>query len=672
MTDKKIISVLTASYGLMIALYFLGAIFSEGRIWAFNLNSFLPPIFKYFLLLAGIFIPLIVIKNLKFDNLSFEKRAENNKSYWIFSVLTIVLFGYLFYTLRAQSFFLGDGYTVLRELSSEIALIKPRALGETLSHIWLSEIFGERNEENVYLSYISISIGAGILFLIFAAFFAKIEFKDNIRRILLFLGISSGGYMLLSFGYVEYYSLFVLLTAIFTITGILISKGKINRWLIIPVWMVATFLHIFGIILIPALIYILTMNTPLGNSLKKLSLKYKILISSIVLTLFGFVFYHYYTTDYFFRFAFVPFYDDSFAYEGYTLFSFDHIIDMVNLYLFLIPGIFIFILLLFFSPKKEIIKEKHFIFLIILIISTVGAVFIFDPKLGMPRDWDLFSFSSVPISIFIYLVLLNLKINKRVIYLASIFIISLGFLVLITRAAVLSYPEFGIKQFKNYSRLDVIKNKNARIVLINNYRDDDQKDKAHQELKLWNRDFPYDYLLQTSAGSVESAEISLAKLNEILQIEPTSWNAWASLGISYIILGKYDSAMYCFDVADGINPYSSYIYAQKGNVFFKTRDFEQAEYYWLKSLETDTANYISIVGLTSLYRVLEDKELCRKYLYQLPTHPETSNELLYDFIKVYIKKNDVENARLMYKRLSEKGFDSTILNDLLSNNQYLK
>ena len=51
--------------------------------------------------------------------------------------------------------------------------------------------------------------------------------------------------MLLWFGYVEFYSLFVLSIAIFTITGCSILNGLLSRWFILPALVFSTFLHIF-------------------------------------------------------------------------------------------------------------------------------------------------------------------------------------------------------------------------------------------------------------------------------------------------------------------------------------------------------------------------------------------------------------------------------------------
>ena len=45
----------------------------------------------------------------------------------------------------------------------------------------------------------------------------------------------------------------------------------------------------------------------------------------------------------------------------------------------------------------------------IMLVCCLGAVFVLDPKLGMPRDWDLFSFAGVPFVVLCYCLLFMTK-----------------------------------------------------------------------------------------------------------------------------------------------------------------------------------------------------------------------------------------------------------------------
>ena len=87
---------------------------------------------------------------------------------------------------------------------------------------------------------------------------------DRLRdRALLVLGLSSGGYMLLFFGYVENYAPLCLGIALFLMTGVLITRGKLKRWLIVLPLAVAVFFHLAGLALVPAAFYVLAQGTPI-------------------------------------------------------------------------------------------------------------------------------------------------------------------------------------------------------------------------------------------------------------------------------------------------------------------------------------------------------------------------------------------------------------------------
>ncbi|MCK4461803.1 MAG: hypothetical protein KAW46_08350, partial [candidate division Zixibacteria bacterium] len=124
----------------------------------------------------------------------------------------------LFYFLRARTHFLGDGYTLLSSLATDQATaMKIREYGESLLHIWLENLIGGDGQAAALLSYQIISIAAGLLFVIVTALFASKLFERTADRVLFLLGVCTGGYMLLFFGYVENYSLFVLSVLVYTL-----------------------------------------------------------------------------------------------------------------------------------------------------------------------------------------------------------------------------------------------------------------------------------------------------------------------------------------------------------------------------------------------------------------------------------------------------------------------
>ncbi len=310
----------------------------------------------------------------------------------------IALFGLLFYVLRAKTHFLGDGYLVLSNLASAAPYVKPTEWGGTALNILLKGLIGGNPEQAALLSFQGTSIGAGVLFILVAAAFTRALFERTIHRILFLLGICTGGYMLLFFGYVEYYSLFILSVMVYTLTGLLVIKGKLNRWVTIAPLFLAVFFHVMGVSLIPSVIYLLASRTRIGEFMSRQNRAVKIAagigLAAISVVIFG----YFYSNGYTFRLALVPLIQDRFTVESYTLFSPAHLVDFLNLLLLLLPGLLLFIAVFLLAQGKGLLMRREYIYLLVLSGSVLGAIFVVDPKLGMPRDWDLFSFAGLPLA----------------------------------------------------------------------------------------------------------------------------------------------------------------------------------------------------------------------------------------------------------------------------------
>jgi len=396
-------------YFLILLIFFLVSFFPEGRAWGVSFWGYFPKYIPIILFLVGLLVPVglwLSQKSKEINTPDFESK-DSNTTYFIIAGVIVVVFGLLFYFFRATNHFLGDGYQNLVRLT-ENPLVKPREMGETMAHIWVKSLFSSK-EGGVaaLLSYQVISIGTGVIFMIVTAMTAARLFKPKVERLLYFLGVISGGFVLLFFGYVENYSMFVLSVGVFCQVGLLIACHKLSRWWSIPITALAIFFHILGVTLLPAFVYLIISGSKLGDILSRLNNKLKIICALVVLAALFMVFSHYYSNSLYFRFAFIPPLATRFTVEGYTLFSLKHIADYLNLWMVLLPSFGIFIVLLFFVPLSSLIKKREYRFLIVLFLSTAGAVFIFDPKIGMPRDWDLFSFAGIPAAVLGYYALLN-------------------------------------------------------------------------------------------------------------------------------------------------------------------------------------------------------------------------------------------------------------------------
>ena len=295
-----------AAYYITISAVLLASIFPENRIWGFNQWAYFPAVWQIILITIGLFLPLLRSRLFGGKGKSFidslSGYLERNHNYLKLSVLIMTLMSLGFYFLRAKTHFLGDGYMNLSSLASAKPLIKGTGFGEVKAHIWLKSLIGD-GESAALLSFQIISILSGIILLMTVFILARKLFKNRLDSFLFSLGIISSVYMLLFFGYVEYYSLFVLSVTIYTLTGLLIINGKLNKCFAIPLFLPTVFFHLLGITLLPSALFLLFSGTKLDSFIQKISKKTVLFLSFVGVVVLSSIFIYFYLNSYRFRFA---------------------------------------------------------------------------------------------------------------------------------------------------------------------------------------------------------------------------------------------------------------------------------------------------------------------------------------------------------------------------------
>lgn len=644
------------AYFSVITIYTVAYLFPEGRIWGVNIWAYLPETFLYSLIGISIIIFLIIWQlnkeNVIESNGGDSAEIKNSTTLFVMIAISAILIIF-FYFLKAKTFFLGDGYTLLSLLGKESPLIeKQRQLGESLLHVWVYNLIGGKGEQNALVAFQIISISAGALFLSLLGFFSTKIFSNNRDRMLFFIGIASGGYMLMFFGYVENYSIFANSILIYSLSSILIVQGKLKSWAIIPLQALAIFFHIFGVTLIPATIYILLSKTKLGKSLGDIKVRTKIIgIASLgILIVWGFA--HFYINDYFFRLSLVPIYGDILTIEGYTLFSIPHLVDLVNLIVLLIPGITVIILCIMFLPIKKIIRTSEFKVLGLIVVGAIGAVFIFDPKLGMPRDWDLFAFSGVALSLFLYYILVSnsdkIKNLGTIVALASM----LGFLSLIPRAFSLTNDDASVLHFKNYLKLDNIKNRNSRLILVNYYKNKGNKKLEDETRDQWKLDFPEEVLIMKANQLYAQRKYSetISMLYRILNMNPVYSDAYGFLGSCYTDLQKPDSAIENLRIAIALSPYRLNFISTLGLAYIYKGDYDLAEKTLYDAISLDSTQFAPYYNLANMYKLQKNREKYFENLTHAATKKDSPIQIVKELIQYCLSTNNFGLANKLIDR----------------------
>ena len=472
--------------------------------------------------------------------------------------------------------------------------------------------------------------------------------------------------MLLFFGYVENYSLLVLTVAMYSLMGLLVIKGKLNRWLILIPLAFAIFFHVIAATLIPSAVYLLLANSRAGNLISRQKRTLKIAFTLATLMVAIWVFHYFYTTDYFFRFAFVPLFENRFTVEGYTLFSIKHLADYLNLLLLLLPGLPSVIAILLSTPIKKTLKRREYRFLLILIASTLGAVFVLDPKLGMPRDWDLFSFAGVPLAIFGFYYLLDSRLTGRNNVKVASLAVALSILSLLPRAGGQAIPEISLAHFNSYLELDRVRTRNAGILLVDYYYYRNDTAAAEQSRAAWHDRRKDEHLLLQANRLLDAGHVidAAAFYRRALSVNPVYPIAYTNLGECYFRLGQLDSARTMLEIADGLNPNNAITINNLGLIQFKRGFYREAEHLWLRSASLDTGFVQPRSFLIKLYRTTRNRQKYVEFLTRTGLRDDAPLHIIQWLADYYLQQGQYDDAARAYEKALEKGLDSSYVDSL--------
>ncbi|MCK4606181.1 MAG: tetratricopeptide repeat protein [candidate division Zixibacteria bacterium] len=662
-------------YVVMLLIYLVAAFFPAHRIWGLNLWAYFPiyvPVGLFFLGLSALAVFRLGTTGMAGTDRPSRGSQLSDRVCVAVSFGMTLLYSLAFCLMRPRTYFLGDGYANLATLTPEDPFIKLRAVGEVLVHIWVKDLIGQ-NETAALLSYQIISVATGILLLVALTFLARRLFDRALDRLLFLWMIASGGYMYNYFGYTENYALFVLTVTLFAVCGLLVARGELSHWVVLPLLALAVFFHVFGVSLIPPAAYLMTVNTRLGDRIGRLGTRTKAVPATILLLALLAVFFHHYFNDYYFRFSLVPLVSDRFTLEGYTLLSLSHLFDIGNLLLLLVPSLPIAVVVVFFLPIKQLLRRVEYRHLLVLILSTCGTAFIFDPKLGMPRDWDLFSFVGVPLAVAgAYMIVDNRSRLAR--YVAvSLISATIGFLVLIPRAVSQMQPDISIAWFNNYTSMDVTKSMYGRTLLKKYYLA--QGDSLAAE--LFTREYLDTYperMLNLKGVTLKregNCEEAIPYFKRALSLNPVFAAAYTNLGMCYGDMQRHEQAIEVLEIAWGLNPYNSTISTKLGGAYFFCGRYEEAEKALLDAVALDSDLIDPLTGLAFVYEALGRKEAWLGYMTRLADHAEAPTRVFKELGDYYLEREDFEQAGRYYRRGIQRGLSSEYIQKLLQKHPQL-
>jgi len=585
---QRSLVVTSATFILTLATVVAASLFPEARVWGINWWGYYP----LWIMAGGCVLALV----LPFGVERFARLKLPSYAMW----LPLAVMAPLFLLFRTETHFLGDGYLLLSLVGDLSPSVEQQTeLLESWFHLGVTSLLGG-GKEAALLSFRIGSIGAGILALLTVVFAAPKLFESSRRAFLMISGYATFGYALLFFGYVENYSLFVLAMTVHFFTGLRVARGQLPRWSLIATQMVCLGAHVMGVVLLPATLYVMWSGWGFSQRLPRWVPTG--LVGLAVVGAVG-VGWYFYNNSWFFRFALVPVVENRFTVDGYTWFSSAHLLDVINQLWLVVPSLAVLAVALGFSAEQSFWHRRDTRFILLGIACWLTALFLLDPKLGMARDWDLFSFGGVFLGAGgLYLLLRNWEKLPRPGLIVGL-VIAANLFTLAPRVGSLTSVERSLAHFENYIVNDRTKNRSVGELLARFHLDRGDQAAADEVNERWRRNYPERGFMEKARELIDQLKFDDAVffVRRALEYDPALEAAYFDLGNYFLSKNQLDSANTCFDIAIGMNPRSSTNHFGRGVALFRLDNQKEAIAALNRSLELDSTRSETYVFLIHLY-----------------------------------------------------------------------
>ncbi len=380
--------------------------FPEARLWGLSFPGYLPSWMELLIAFFGLLLASPALYGLFRWKADFLTRMPP----FLVSILAAAGGGTLFWLLRMDTFFLGDGASYLAEhfrwvrgLSiSEDVLFSP---GSAPLTAWIlakgAVLFfdtahaGAITAQPQFIFQLT-AIVAGAVFLFVVTYSSLRRDEDTSLRIGRIVLLAATPGFLFFFGYVEYYTLYFTALAAFFIASVACAEGRLS-----PVWMIAAFilsaaLHIMTLVTLPGLALALASRG--GEPLRGLVRTRTLLAGAAAALLLGGV--YYFASGISSEgsrtiLALQPFGEEG-AVQHYTLLSAAHLGDVLNMLLLAAgPALLLLVLLRRRGTAlrpQDVVALSHVLF-------TGFLLFFGYTCFGMARDWDVNAGFGVAVSL---------------------------------------------------------------------------------------------------------------------------------------------------------------------------------------------------------------------------------------------------------------------------------
>lgn len=690
--------------GIFLGLHILFAYWQPVPVWGADFLRFHDSVFRVIFVLLGVALLFLAARRRLgrwtsgiarlFDIGDSARKAVLS---WVLLLLGGLL---VFWGMRSAVHLLGDGIMLMRELEDFWSEI-PRTDRAPLT-FWVvrglhraAGAFAWTSAETTYRLFSCLS---GILYLVVVRYAARLLGKDALERFLIFVLLLGAGYMQLFFAYVENYAFLFPFMLLYLLLGIRALEGRLAIWWPAALLGVLMALHITMMTLAPSLLALAILKSRAhgfsgtavsGRSAATAALA--ILLSAVVffgtLLLIQFDLIAYLQKRQ--GFYILNLFSEPGPKQHYRLFSIGKLVDFVNQY-FLVAPSSLMVLLLCRRTRWLQGPDRQFVMIAALfpILFTVVA----NPELGAFRDWDVFAFAALPITLWAALTLVR-ELSDR--------LISADAAGLICAAAVLHTVSWiGVNadelsaeaRFSSHLKgryLSAHARSHGWETLAVYHRDHGRSVQAirayesvvdadpefaggyynlgnlYYDLKQYDRAAAYfQTVIELKPDFAEAHynfgnlfydtgkfELAIKHFEKVIALKPDFAEARFQMGNALYGLREYDRAAGFFEEAIGLNPRFVAAYYNVGDLYYRTGQFDAAVGAYRKAIALNPGNARAHSNLGNAYHGLRDYQQAISAYEQAVALDPGYAEGFYNLGVVYHTLGNVEKTRRYFRKV---------------------
>jgi tetratricopeptide (TPR) repeat protein len=623
--DRRPVTIAFAAVIVLMVVRTAASLFPHLRLWGLNQGAFVTGLWIVFPFLALIafylytrYGQMMSPRSDRQDRMAFSRR--------LFPYLAVVLSIVCFWLFSVKEYFLGDGQTLISSLADPNLGLKLRAYGEMLIHQAYMNLLGAADKAHALRSYQHLSILAGAVYVLTVVYYAGRLARSRFAYYAMVLLMLTLPATLLFFGYVENYSLVSAVLYLFFLSAVYAIRENRQHLTPIIAFVIALVLHSITVVYLPvaALYVVFTLARKKGGDwiarragLAAGATFALVVIVYVVVRLWG---------PLFWKFALLPPVADRFTLDHYTLFAGKHLLDYLNLLVFLLPVTMLTTVIRRVALPTGVNDAGHTrsqaaaVFAICGGVLSLTIAFLVEPKLGMARDWDLMSLLLIGAAAGGVLLWVTYFEKARYFRAVSLALIVLNLGSLFPWVVLHNSPQ-GLYDY-NMAAMELdLKHCRAGFFTMRVYNEENGRQHEAERISTFCREqFPEMWIILEGYDLLETGEISKAEgvFDWALHHNPAFFVIYLDKALCRLQVNDPDGGLENLRIADALNPYNTYDATFSGLAYQQRGQIDQAKKWWVKSIAYDGGNPIPYLLLAVTYLEASRPDSALEYIRRYP------------------------------------------------------